>query len=169
NIISMLQNFNQGVRSFNDELKIPHESINLSTIKTDDEKITVEFFARAMEKKSLEDLSKNTQDFLKRFGFDVKTEGFSAPWRPNITPFARKLQKVMQKSFKNVEFKAMHAGLECGIFENINPLLETASIGPNIHFPHSFNECCEIASVERMERIINEIILDLNSNSDFCF
>ncbi|MDR2341808.1 MAG: M20/M25/M40 family metallo-hydrolase, partial [Campylobacteraceae bacterium] len=127
NIISMLQEFTQGIRSFNSELKIPHESINLSTIKTDNEKITVEFFARAMEKKSLEDLSENTQDFLKNFGFDVKIDGFSAPWRPKITPFAKKLQKIMQKFFKNVEFKAMHAGLECGIFENINPLLETAS------------------------------------------
>jgi dipeptidase D len=67
----------------------------------------------------------------------------------------------MQKFFKNVEFKAMHAGLECGIFENINPLLETASIGPNIHFPHSFGECCEIASVERLEMVITELILEL--------
>jgi dipeptidase D len=160
-ILRMIQNFAQGVRSFNDELKIPNESINLSTIKTDDSEITVEFFARAMEKKALENLMESTSDFLKSFGFDVKTEGFSAPWKPNITPFAKKLQKVAQKFFKNVEFKAIHAGLECGIFENINPDIQVASIGPNIKFPHSFGECCEIASVERLEIMLKELIADL--------
>ncbi|MDR2099772.1 MAG: M20/M25/M40 family metallo-hydrolase, partial [Campylobacteraceae bacterium] len=161
NIIAMLQSFNQGMRSFNDELKIPNASINLSTIKTDDEKVRVEFFARAMDKKALENLRDETVVFLKSFGFEVKTEGFSAPWKPNITPFAKKLQKIVQKSFKNVEFKAMHAGLECGIFESINPSLQTASIGPNIHFPHSLNERCEIASVERVQKILEELIWDL--------
>lgn len=160
-IISMLQQFNQGVRSFDNKLKIPYESINLSTIKMECGKIKVEFFARAMEKKSLENLSKKTEKFLKSFGFSVKTEGFFAPWKPSITPFAKKIQKVMQKFFKSVEFKAMHAGLECGIFENIKLSIETASIGPNIRFPHSFGECCEIASIERLEIIIEELIADL--------
>jgi dipeptidase D len=161
NIIQMLQDFAQGVRSFNHELKIPHESINLSIITTDNDKITVKFFARAMEKSSLESLRDETVKFLKSFGFDVKVEGFSAPWKPNVTPFAQKLRKVAQKFFKNVEFKAMHAGLECGIFENIKPSLQTASIGPNIHFPHSFGETCEIASVERLEILLEELIADL--------
>jgi dipeptidase D len=160
-ILQMIQNFVQGVRSFNDELKIPHESINLSTIKTDDKEVTVEFFARAMEKKALEDLGESTSDFLKNFGFDVKIEGFSAPWKPNVTPFAKKLQKITRKFFKNAEFKAIHAGLECGIFENINPNIEIASIGPNIKFPHSLNECCEIASVERLEIVLKELMADL--------
>ncbi|MDR2081127.1 MAG: M20/M25/M40 family metallo-hydrolase [Campylobacteraceae bacterium] len=160
-IISMLQNFHQGVRSFDNKLKIPHESINLSTIQTRDNKIKVEFFARAMEKKSLENLCDETEKFLKSFGFEVKIEGFSTPWRPNITPFAKRVQKVMQKFFKNIEFKAMHAGLECGIFENIKPSLETASIGPNIRFPHSFGECCERASIERLQAILEELIADL--------
>ncbi|MDR0407831.1 MAG: M20/M25/M40 family metallo-hydrolase [Campylobacteraceae bacterium] len=160
-IISMLQNFTQGVRSFNDELKIPNESINLSTIRTDNNKIIVEFFARAMEKKALEELKKSSSDFLKNFGFDVKTKNFSAPWRANITPFAKRVRKIMQKFFRNVEFKAMHAGLECGIFESINPNIQVASIGPNIKFPHSFDECCEIASVEKLEMILEELMADL--------
>ncbi|MDR1555152.1 MAG: M20/M25/M40 family metallo-hydrolase [Campylobacteraceae bacterium] len=160
-IVKMLQKFAQGVRSFNSELKIPNESINLSTIKTDNDKITVKFFARAMDKKSLEDLGKDTVDFLRSFGFDAVTEGFSAPWKPNITPFAKKLQQVVRKFFKNVEFKAIHAGLECGIFENQNHSLQVASIGPNIHFPHSLRECCETASVWRLEKILEELIADL--------
>ncbi|MDR2789470.1 MAG: M20/M25/M40 family metallo-hydrolase [Campylobacteraceae bacterium] len=160
-IISMLYGFKQGVRSFDDNLKIPHESINLSTIKTEVGKIKVEFFARAMEKKSLENLCEETEKFLKSFGFRVKTEGFSAPWKPNITPFAQKIQKVMQNFFKSVEFKAMHAGLECGIFERQNRSLQTASVGPDICFPHSLGEKCNISSIERVERIVEEIILEL--------
>jgi dipeptidase D len=160
-IIEMIVSFKQGVRSFDDELKIPRVSINLSTIKTDGNKITVEFFARAMDKKSLEDLRDETSEFLKSFGFDAKTEGFSAPWKPNITPFAKKLQMVARKFFKNVEFKAIHAGLECGIFENRQSSLQVASMGPNIYFPHSLRENCEIASVERLEKIAEEIVFEL--------
>jgi dipeptidase D len=158
-IIQMLQNFNQGVRSFNDELKIPNSSINLSTIKTRNDKITVEFFARSMDKKSLESLRDETEEFLKSFGFVVKTEGFSAPWKPNITPFALKLQAIAGRFFENVEFKAMHAGLECGILEQNS--LQIASIGPNINFPHSLRETCETASVKTLELIVAELILEL--------
>ncbi|MDR1007401.1 MAG: M20/M25/M40 family metallo-hydrolase [Campylobacteraceae bacterium] len=161
NIIQMLQNFVQGVRSFDEKLKIPSQSINLSTVKTDADKVKVEFFARAMDKKSLESLSDETEKFLKSFGFRVKTEGFSAPWKPNITPFAKKLQAVMGRFFENVNFKAIHAGLECGIFENKQKSLQVVSIGANINFPHSLRENCEIASVKKLETIVTELMLDL--------
>ncbi|MDR0761544.1 MAG: M20/M25/M40 family metallo-hydrolase, partial [Campylobacteraceae bacterium] len=158
NILQMLKNFTQGVRSFDEKLKIPSKSINLSTIKTTADKVKVEFFARAMDEKSLENLRDETEEFLKSFGFNVKAEGFSAPWRPNITPFARKLQSIAGRFFKNVKFKAIHAGLECGIFENKQNSLQVASIGVNINFPHSLREKCEIASIKKLEIVLEELI-----------
>ncbi|MDR3345819.1 MAG: M20/M25/M40 family metallo-hydrolase, partial [Campylobacteraceae bacterium] len=147
-IIDMIKSFAQGVRSFNDELNIPNDSINLSIVTTKADEVSVEFFARSMDRASLEDLCEDTKEFLEGFGFAVSVENLSSPWKPNITPFALKLQKIAQKFFENVEFKAIHAGLECGVFENRQSSLQVASVGPNIHFPHSLRECCEVSSVQ---------------------
>ncbi|MDR1614317.1 MAG: M20/M25/M40 family metallo-hydrolase [Campylobacteraceae bacterium] len=160
-IIDALASFKQGVRSYNDKLKMTESSINLSTIKTDANSAQVDFFARSMNKNELKYLCQETVDFLNSFGFKAEIKNCSLPWQPTITPFAKKVQKAALKFFDNVPFQAVHAGLECGIFENKNHFLQTVSIGPNIHFPHSLRERCDIASVERLEQITEEIILEL--------
>ena len=44
---------------------------------------------------------------------------------------------------------AVHAGLECGIIGSAYPGLDMISFGPTIENPHSPDEKCEIASVEK--------------------
>lgn len=36
----------------------------------------------------------------------------------------------------------------------------SASIGPNIHNPHSTDEHCEIASVEKISKVVFEVLKD---------
>ena len=95
----MLQNFKQGVREFNDALKIPNSSVNLSIVKTDDKSVKVELFARAMDKKSLNAVCEDCETFLKSFGFNAEIKNMSEPWKPVVTPFANIMKKKYEQIF----------------------------------------------------------------------
>ena len=47
----------------------------------------------------------------------------------------------------DAKVKAIHAGLECGLFLDKYPTLDMISFGPTICYPHSPDEKVNIASV----------------------
>jgi dipeptidase D len=51
---------------------------------------------------------------------------------------------------KDIEVKAIHAGLECGILKKKFPSIEMISIGPNIVGAHSPDERISVQSVKKI-------------------
>lgn len=71
-------------------------------------------------------------------------------WAPNPDS---KILKVAQDSYKRLfgkeaKIKAIHAGLECGLFLTKYPHLDMISFGPTLRDVHSPNERIEIKTVE---------------------
>ncbi|MCK4440757.1 MAG: aminoacyl-histidine dipeptidase, partial [Sulfurovaceae bacterium] len=64
--------------------------------------------------------------------------------------------------FGHSEYKAIHAGLECGIISQKYPNMKLSSIGPNIRYPHSKREKIEIESIFRTFRVVLNIINKIN-------
>ena len=56
---------------------------------------------------------------------------------------------------------SIHAGLECGLFGQKIPGLDSVSIGPNMRDIHTSRERLEIASVERTWRFLKAILKEL--------
>ena len=157
-IIEMIHAFAQGVRSFNRELKIVQNSINLALIETNENEVKVSLSARSMDSEELLVLVDETVCFFKAFDFMAKSEGSYPAWKPEVNAFAVRVQEVCQRHFSKADFAAIHAGLECAILKQHAPHLQIASIGPNIYDPHSSRESVEIASVERVYSALKEII-----------
>lgn len=158
-IIHMINAFAQGVRSFDNALNIPKESINLSMIRQHEGYVEVEFFARAMQQEGIESLKSETYSLLNAFGFDVRYENECSPWQPHEGAFATHVATVAKDVWTDVKFMAIHAGLECGVIaEKQEQPIEVCSIGPCIEFPHSIREQCELASVERVTRIVDRLL-----------
>ncbi len=157
-VIEMIHAFAQGVRSLNNELGIVQNSINLALISTDDKEIKVGLSARSMDSEELMVLVDETICFFKAFDFVAKSEGAYPAWKPEVNPFALKVQKVCAKHFEKADFMAIHAGLECALLKQYAPHLDIASIGPNIYDPHSSRESVELASVERVFKALEEIV-----------
>ena len=149
-ILALINSFAQGVRSYDTQLGMVNESINLSTVKQKGEVIEFDFFGRAMKREGLENL-----------GFDVRVADRSANWAPCISYFAHLVLEELQKQKPQAKFVAVHAGLECGVLVAKQPELQACSIGPNIHSPHSVNEHCEIASVEMVAEVVRNIVARL--------
>lgn len=159
NIANIINAFSQGVRVYDEDLKMPKTSINLSTIKEIDEQIVLEFFARSMDNESLQNIKSETNSLLRGFGFEVNFKRETSPWKPKKTPFAKHVKAISDKYIENVKICAVHAGLECGVIVKKQPSITgVCSIGPTIMYPHSTREKCLKSSIEKISKIVQEIV-----------
>ena len=163
-IIQMLADFESGVRDLNSELNIVETSINLALIESTEETLRVQLSGRSMDRDALVTLEKETTKYFEKDGFDVLSEGFYSPWKPEKNSFSDLVLDETKKLFENADYGAIHAGLECGIIKEKYPTVLMASIGPTIMYPHSNREKVDLASVERVYSSLENIIRNLNAS-----
>ena len=157
-LVDFLYKFENGVRSFNSELNVVQDSINLALISTNIDSITVEFSARSMSNDGLKNLKDSTKKALEESNFKVETYGKYPAWSPDINDFTNTVLDIYKKFNNKASLRAIHAGLECAIFKEKYPNLKIASIGPTIKYPHSKREFVYKDSIENLFKILKEII-----------
>jgi dipeptidase D len=162
-ILDVINGFKNGVLSFNDELGIPDESINLALIDLYAGVLTIEASARAMDKKGLKKVKNDAKDHFKKYGFEVTSNGKYPAWKPEINQFSQIVYDATKKVFGKSEYKAIHAGLECAIISDLYPDIKIASIGPNITSPHSTHESVELESINRVYKVVKEVVKRLET------
>ncbi|WP_156298929.1 aminoacyl-histidine dipeptidase [Streptobacillus canis] len=153
-VVALYNKFPHGVRTMSKNIEgLVQTSLNCGVLKTTVEgnKTTfkVNSLLRSSNLKELDEL----QEFLIELGKKYETYGEKVP---SFYPWEYKedstLRELCTKVFKNkygkeIEVKAIHAGLECGMFtEKINDL-DVTSFGPNIFGAHTPDERLEIESV----------------------
>lgn len=161
NLLNAINAFAQGVRAYDEHLKIVQSSINLSLLKMqekDDESlIEIELFARSNVKELLLRLEFESKSFFENFGFKTSSSNFYAPWQGKEGEFSDFVLKLMQEQNEKAQILAVHAGLECGVIEKKQEL-ECLSLGPNIFYPHSTDEYFELDSLERVFMLLQRIL-----------
>ena len=90
------------------------------------------------------------------------TDGYPG-WKPNPDS---KILKVSEKIYKDLfgkapEVKAIHAGLECGLFLEKYPHLDMISCGPTILGAHSPEERIQISTVEKWWKFLLELLKNI--------
>ncbi len=165
-IISLLYYFKNGVLEYNDSLNIPQKSINLALISLEDNILSIKSSARAMDNRGLESISDDFLVFFRSYKFDVNIVAKYPAWSPIKNSFSQIVNKAMIEVFSKSSFKAIHAGLECGVISQKYPNIEIASIGPNIKAPHSLGECVEISSIEKTYHVLDRVIKYLKSEDE---
>jgi len=158
NIIDFIYTFANGVRGYDKELSSVLNSINLAIVTNNIDKIELELSARSMDNDELNLLKIETVVLLEKFNFQVRTSGKYPAWKPKQSKFTAKVLEIYKKHISSVSLEAIHAGLECAIFKEKYPNIEICSIGPNIFFPHSLREECEISSVMKLYDIVKDIV-----------
>jgi dipeptidase D len=147
-LIAKIAQFQNGVLQKDESLGSVVDSCNFAIINNNKFSISV----RSMQK---ENLKKIANDIKKYFnGFSCKQYGKYEPWEPKITPFALEVQK----KYDNAPFRAIHAGLECAVIHKKYPHLQIVSIGPDIFFPHSVKEKCNISSCDKIFKLIKTLL-----------
>lgn len=158
-IIDLIDSFKHGVHRQNEALGIPDTSINLAIITVDEKGgLTIEMSARAMSSEGLSEISGETVELFKSYGFEVKLEDKYPSWKPDVTEFTNLVSDEMEKVFGKSKMMAIHAGLECGVIAEKYPQIKFASIGPTIRYPHSTREEVDLSSVDRTFKVLTNII-----------
>jgi dipeptidase D len=157
--LELIHTFKHGVHRQNKELGIPDTSINLAIITTDEKGgLLIETSARAMSAQGLKEISGETVDFFKSYGFEVKLVDKYPSWKPDVTEFTHVVSEEMKKVFGKSKMMAIHAGLECGVIAEKYPQMKFASIGPTIRYPHSTREEVDLKSVERTFEVLLGVV-----------
>jgi dipeptidase D len=91
--------------------------------------------------------------------FVEQTEGYPG-WNPNpASEILRVAQESYQRLFKTEPaVKAIHAGLECGLFLEKYPYLDMISFGPTILDPHSPSERINIETTGKFWLLLLDIL-----------
>ncbi|NYV27874.1 aminoacyl-histidine dipeptidase [Streptobacillus felis] len=153
-IVALYNEFPHGVRVMSKNIEgLVQTSLNCGVLKTEVEgnktSIRVNSLLRSSNLKELDEL----QDYLIELGKKYETYGEKVP---SFYPWEYKedstLRELCTKVFKNkygkeIDVKAIHAGLECGIFAEKIKDLDVTSFGPNIFGAHTPDEKMEIDSV----------------------
>ncbi len=93
-------------------------------------------------------------------GFDVEHSDGYPGWAPNPDS---KLLKDTVECYRDLfgtepKVRAIHAGLECGLFLEKYPHLEMVSFGPTLRGVHSPDERLEIATVDKFWKLLVELL-----------
>jgi dipeptidase D len=131
--------------------EVVETSNNLSTIKTENNQITVLCLTRSSVESRKTELCEMIQSVFALAGANVKFSGAYPGWKPNVNSRVLEIMKTTYNALygKTPNIITIHAGLECGILGSNYPNMDMISFGPTIQYPHSPDERVNIASVQK--------------------
>lgn len=145
----------------NDMPDLVQTSTNLASIKMkDDHKILITTSQRSSVDSEKFDIAHQVEAVLLLAGATV-THGDGYPgWKPNLdSAILRVAQMSYFKLFQmKPKVRAIHAGLECGLFLQKYPHLDMISFGPQMYGVHSPNEKLSISSTQKCWKWLVEIL-----------
>jgi dipeptidase D len=146
-----------GVVRFSDSMAgLVETSNNLAIVKSENGTIQIKCLMRSSVATAKADLAEKMESTFRMAGAKIEFTGEYSGWKPNVnSPILAAMQDTYKKLYKKVpEIKAIHAGLECGIFGGIYPKWDMISFGPTIRHPHSPDEKVNIASVDKFWKFL---------------
>ncbi|MFL0194733.1 aminoacyl-histidine dipeptidase [Clostridium sp. WILCCON 0269] len=165
NVINFIYLIPNGVQSMSMNIEgLVESSLNLGTVVIKED--SVEFISSI--RSSVRSLRDNIFNIIATIGSfieaKVEVESSYPEWKYKSYSKIREIMvEVYEKLFgEKPVISAIHAGLECGIFEEkFNGQLDMVSLGPDIFDIHSPNEHLSIPSTQRTWKYLLEILKNL--------
>ncbi|MDR0420107.1 MAG: aminoacyl-histidine dipeptidase [Prevotellaceae bacterium] len=138
-------------------------STNLASVKMDGKYINIATSQRSAVNTSKDDACACVAACFKLVGAEVLHGDGYPGWIPNPdSSILAVAENVYEKTFdKKPLVKAIHAGLECGLFLEKYPDLDMISFGPTLRGVHSPDERLDIASVQKFWLLLINILKEL--------
>lgn len=164
--LKAMQGVFNGVYAMSQEIEgLVETSSNLAAIKMQSGNILVESSQRSSILSARKDVSDCMKATLELAGGKVDVGDGYPGWKPNVHSEILEIAlKTYRKLFdKEAKAKAIHAGLECGLFLEKNPSLDMISFGPTLRGVHSPDERMLIPTVEMFWRHLLEVLKNIPS------
>ena len=173
NIINFLHEVPNGVLEMSKHIEgLVETSINIGFISTEivdgNVKIRIKSLARSMANDPLNKLVEEVTDLTRKHDANIKIAASNPSWEYKEDS---KIRELIAKSFKEITgnepvIKAIHAGLECGVFTQNIKGADVVSIGPNIYGAHTPEERMDIKSVDETWEWLLKILENYNIKED---
>lgn len=150
-----------GVLRMSDEMPgLVETSTNLASVKFDGNNILVTTSQRSSIDSAKHDAAAMVNSVFSLAGATVKHgEGYPG-WKPNPnSPIVNVTAKAYEKLFGvKPHVRAIHAGLECGLFLEKYPHWDMVSFGPTIRGAHSPSERLDVIATQRFWELLLEVL-----------
>ncbi len=164
-LLGALVSLPNGVMAMSEAIAgLVESSSNLAAVKfLDDNKIRVVTSQRSSKTEGRDKVMNLIHSSFVAAGAEVTHSNGYPGWSPNTES---KILEVAKSSYRNLfgeeaKVKAIHAGLECGLFLERNPNLDMISFGPTMIGVHSPDERLKIDAVERFWQHLSDIITNI--------
>ncbi len=135
-------------------------STNVAVISTVDSKIELATSQRSSVGSEILEIAESVASVFKLGGAGVSQGSGYPGWKPNLdSPILEIARRTYQKLYgRDVEIKAVHAGLECGIIGERYQGMDMISFGPTLEGVHSPDEKIHLDSVPKFWEYLLEIL-----------
>ncbi len=161
-IVAALYSCPHGVLAMSKEIPgLVETSTNLASVKMD---VAGEIRVGTSQRSAIDSARHNAamriESLFSLAGALVTHESEYPGWAPNShSPILGICKEAYKKLFNTeVKVRAIHAGLECGLFLNAFPHLDMISFGPTLKGVHSPGERLEISTVQKFWLLLLEIL-----------
>jgi len=160
-LLHALQNCPNGVISWSNDIKdLVETSTNLASIKFVENEIVITTSQRSSSEIAKKEIASEVAEVFQSHGAGIKHSAGYPGWSPNMES---RILQVTADAYRRLfyeepKIKAIHAGLECGLFLEKYPGLDMISFGPTIKGAHSPDERLHIASVAKFWVLLLEIL-----------
>lgn len=161
-IISSLFTCPHGVQAMSQDIPgLVQTSTNLASVRMgEDNTVTVGTSQRSSSKGERRAIAAKVKANFEMAGAVVKHQFEYPGWNPDVN--SRILAKCVE-SYRRLfntepEVKAIHAGLECGLFLEKFPGLDMISFGPTLRGVHAPGEKLDLASMDKFVLLLDDVI-----------
>lgn len=160
-VIAALVNLPGGIQRMSAHIPgLVQTSLNMGTLSTSDSEVTISFAVRSSVDAEKEELCSQIAGLIESLGGTVDRTGNYPAWeyKPDSRLRALMVEVFTEQYGHAPELRAVHAGVECGLFAGKLPGLDCVSFGPDIFDIHTTSEHLSVASVQRTWAYILEVL-----------
>lgn len=153
-----------GVISWSPRIKdLVETSTNLASVKFTGNKIIITTSQRSSSDSAKTDIASMVESVFRLANAGIKRTGGYPGWKPDHNSEILSISKSAYKKLFNRKplVRAIHAGLECGLFLEKYPDLDMISFGPTIKGAHSPDEKLHIGSVQKFHQLLEEVLKNI--------
>lgn len=160
-VIQMLMTLPSGIQTMSSDIEgLVESSLNLGVVITEEKVAKFILALRSSKKTRLNDMLVRLEIIAELFGGELVTRSSYPAWEYKRKSQLRELFIDTYKALYDREpnVKAIHAGLECGIFSKGMEGVDIVSLGPDMEDIHTPDERLSISSTARVYEFLVEVL-----------
>lgn len=163
-VLLLISSLPNGIRRMSRDIEgLVETSLNLGITYTEETGVVLGFSVRSSVASSYAALTEKLRFVAEGLGCKVDMHGEYPAWEfKKESPLRDTLQRIYKEMFgKDLEVRAIHAGLECGLLSGKIPGLDAVSMGPDMQDIHTPDERLSISSTQRTYAFVRKVIEEM--------